>query len=211
MSENSGKDKAKLGTLYIVRVAFMAALLTVGKLALSFIPNVEIVTVLVIVYGSALGIGYVLPATLIFCSVEMALYGVGTWNALYFAYWPLLGIAASALRGRRLPVAVLTAAVFSVFFGFLDAGITTLFVVGKLSSLELEKYFVAYYLRGLYFDLVHVVSSAVTVGALYVPLVGVLKSVARDAYLRHCLSTRAASLPYAYVRIPRGEAGREAE
>ena len=202
MSENSGKDKAKLGTLYIVRVAFMAALLTVGKLALSFIPNVEIVTVLVIVYGSALGIGYVLPATLIFCSVEMA---------LYFAYWPLLGIAASALRGRRLPVAVLTAAVFSVFFGFLDAGITTLFVVGKLSSLELEKYFVAYYLRGLYFDLVHVVSSAVTVGALYVPLVGVLKSVARDAYLRHCLSTRAASLPYAYVRIPRGEAGREAE
>lgn len=208
MSVLKGKSKAKLGTLYIVRVAFMAALLTVGKLALSFIPNVEVVTVLVIVYGSALGIGYVLPSTLIFCAVEIALYGVGTWNALYFVYWPLLGLAACALKGKRLPVAVILAAVFSVFFGFLDAGITTLFVVGKLSPLELEKYFVVYYLRGLYFDLVHVVSSAVTVGVLYLPLVRVLKSVARDAYLKHSLSTRMASLPYIYAREGRGSPDR---
>lgn len=203
MKVSQGKNKTKLGTLYIVRVAFMAALLTVGKLALSFIPNVEVVTVLVIVYGSALGIGYVLPATLIFCAVEMALYGVGTWNVLYFVFWPLLGIAASALKGRRLPVAVVMAAVSGMLFGFLDAGITTLFVVGKLSTLDLEKYFVVYYLRGLYFDLVHVVSSAVTVGALYMPLVGVLRLVARDAYFKHALSTRMASLPYIYVREQR--------
>lgn len=204
MSDTKSKNRAKLGTLYIVRVAFMAALLTVSKLALSFIPNVEVVTVLVIVYGSALGVGYVLPATLIFCAVEIALYGVGTWNVLYFVYWPLLGLAACALRGRKLPLAVVMAALFSALFGFLDAGITTLFVVGKLSELQLKNYFVVYYLRGLYFDLVHVVSSAVTVGVLYVPLVGVLRSVARDAFLRHTLSTKVASLPYIYVREGRG-------
>lgn len=200
LGKNVKNNRGKLATLYIVRVAVLAALLTVGKLALSFIPNVEVVTVLVIVYGSALGIGYVLPATLIFCAVEMALYGVGTWNVLYFAYWPLIGVLASFLRGRRLPLALILACAGSALFGLMDAGITTLFVVGKLSPVSLGNYFVVYYLRGVYFDLVHVISSAVTVGLLYAPLVKVLKTVARDACQRHCLGTRMASLPYVYVR-----------
>ena len=102
MSDKNGKNKIALSTLYIVRVAFAAALLTVGKLALSFVPNVEVVTLFVVVYGSALGPAYVLPATLIFCAVEMALYGIGTWNVLYFVYWPLLGLCSCLLRGRRL-------------------------------------------------------------------------------------------------------------
>lgn len=199
-ANNSKKSRGRLATIYIVRVAILAATLTVGKLALSFIPNVEVVTLLVIVYGSALGVGYALPATLIFCAVETAIYGVGMWNVLYFVYWPLLGIVASALKGGRLPLAVALAAVFSVLFGALDAGITTLFAAGELSSLELYKYFVAYYLRGVYFDVVHVVSSLVTVGILYVPLVKVLSGVARDAYQRHRLGTRMTSLPYVYVR-----------
>lgn len=197
-------NKVKLGTLYIVRVAVLAALLTVGKLALSFIPNVEVVTALVIAYGSALGVGYALPATLIFCAVEMALYGIGTWNVLYFVYWPLLGVVASFLRGRRLPLALILGCFGSALFGLMDAGITTLFVVGKLSPISLGKYFVVYYLRGVYFDLVHVLSSAVTLAVFYAPLVGVLKTVARDASQRHCLGTRMAALPYVYVREERG-------
>ncbi len=199
-AHNGKKSKGRSVTVFIVRVAVLAAMLTVGKLALSFIPNVEIVTLLVIVYGSALGPAYVLPATLIFCAVEMALYGIGTWNVLYFVYWPLLGLCSCLLRGRRLPLAILLGAVGSVAFGALDACVNTLFVAGKLAPISLGNYFVVYYLRGLYFDLIHVISSAVTIGFLYLPLVKVLSAAMRDAYLKRRLRSSAAAYPYVYKR-----------
>lgn len=199
-ANNGKKSKGKRLTLYIVRIAVLAAMLTAGKLALSFIPNVEIVTLLVIVYGSALGIGYALPATLIFCAVEMALYGVGSWNILYFVYWPLLGAVTSFLRGKKLPLAIALGVVGSVLFGVLDAGIYTLLIAGNLAPIELGKYFAVYYLRGVAFDITHVISSAATVGILYHPLVRALSLAAKDVYLKHALRTPVIALPYVYVR-----------
>ncbi len=204
----SKRNRGRLATLYVVRVAFLAALLTVGKLALSFVPNVEVVTLFVIVYGSALGIAYVLPATLIFCAVEVALYGVGSWVLLYFVYWPLLGVvSALVLRGKNPVVAVIIGAVGSALFGLLSACCTTLFAVGNLAANRLGNYFMAYWLRGLYFDLIHVVSSAVTVGALYLPLVKVMNIAASDVCLsRRVRGGRAARIKDEYVRVPRRSA-----
>ena len=74
----------KTATLYVVRVAFMAATLTAFKLALSFVPNVEAVTLIICVYGSAMGVAYALPAALIFCTAELAIYGFGSWALWYY-------------------------------------------------------------------------------------------------------------------------------
>lgn len=186
MSEFGEKNKGRLAAHYVVRVAFLAATLTALKLALSFLPNVEVVTVLIIAYGSALGVGYALPATLIFCSVEVAMYGVGSWVPLYFVYWPLLALLSSLLlRGRRVWLAVILGVVGSVLFGALSACMDTLFVLPYIELANVGKYFAAYYLRGVYFDVVHVLSSLVTVILLYMPLVGALRQVMREVYLRH--------------------------
>lgn len=166
----------RTATLYIVRVAIMAAMLTAVKFALSFIPNVEALTVLIIVYGSTLGIAYALPAALIFCTVEIAIYGAGSWTLLYFVYWPLLAVVASCfLKGRRLWLAVIFGIAGSVLFGVLSACCDTLFCVTSLAPSHLDDYWIAFYLRGLYFDLTHVISSAVTVFVLYLPLIAVLR------------------------------------
>ncbi|MDE6059872.1 MAG: hypothetical protein K2G31_00135, partial [Clostridia bacterium] len=93
----SHKSRHIKTALYVARVAAMAAMLTAFKFALSFVPNIEVVTLLILVYGSAMGIAYALPATLIFCSIEVAIYGAGSWVLLYFIYWPLLALLAGLL------------------------------------------------------------------------------------------------------------------
>lgn len=157
----------------------MAAMLTAFKLALSFIPNVEIITLMICVYGSAMGIAYALPAALVFCTAEIAIYGAGSWALLYYIYWTLLAVVSSLLlKGRRAPLAVVIATVGSVLFGVLSACSDTLFCAANIAPAYLGKYLAAYYVRGLYFDIVHTISNAVIITALYAPLVAVIKRFA---------------------------------
>lgn len=180
MSETKGKIcHSKSTALYVTRVAVMAAMLTALKFALSFVPNVEVVTLMIIVYGSAMGLVYALPAVIVFCTVEVAIYGVGSWVLLYFVHWTLLAVAASVLlRGRRVWLAVILGVVASMLFGVLSACCDTLFCASSLAPSRLGDYWVAYYLKGIYFDVAHVISSAVTVTVLYVPLVAVMRKIA---------------------------------
>ena len=78
--------KGRLAAEYVVKVAVMSALLTALKFALSFIPNVEVVTLLIMVYAAVFGAAYALPAVLVFCAVEVAIYGAGSWVVLYFSF-----------------------------------------------------------------------------------------------------------------------------
>ena len=179
---------AKLATAYIVRIAFMAAMLTAFKFALSFIPNVEVVTLMICVYGSAMGLAYALPATLVFCTVEIAIYGVGSWVLLYYVYWTLLATVSSLLlKGGRTPLAVIIGIVGSLIFGVLSACCDTLFCVANLAPAYLGRYWVAYYIRGLYFDVVHTISNAVILAVLYAPLVAVTRRFAPTV----CVKARA--------------------
>ena len=175
------KRRMRLAAEYVVKVAVMAALLTALKFALSFIPNVEVVTLLITVYAAVFGAAYVFPAVLVFCAVEVAIYGVGSWVILYFVYWPLLAALACLIlsRKRSAIVAAVTAAVMSVFFGVLSACCDTLYVAVGFPGLDLGAYWVAYYVRGLTFDLVHIASNLAVVGALFKPLVAAGERVKR--------------------------------
>lgn len=176
--------KARLTAAYVVKVAVMAAMLTALKFALSAIPNVEVVTLLILVYATAFGAAYTLPAVLVFCGVEVALYGVASWVVLYFVYWPLLAaLACLSLRKRNLVVAVVLAVFMSVFFGVLSACADTLVSAAGLARTQLGNYWVAYYVRGLYFDIVHTVSNFAVVGVLYLPMCYAAERIARNTSL----------------------------
>lgn len=163
--------RLKLTAAYVVKTAVMAALLTSLKLALSFIPNVEVVTLLILVYAAVFGAAYALPAVLVFCCVEISIYGVASWVLLYFIYWPLLAFGACIiLKRRKTWKAVLYAVAMSAFFGVLSACCDTLVTAAGFPDVNLAQYFAAYYVRGLYFDLVHCVSNLAVVAALFAPL-----------------------------------------
>ncbi|MCQ2409067.1 MAG: hypothetical protein MJ068_00825 [Clostridia bacterium] len=194
--------RVKLTSAYIARVALMAALLTTLKLAFSFIPNVEVVTLLILVFSSSFGLIYSLPATLIFCLTEMLFYGFNSWVILYFVYWPLLAvISAVLLKRKNVAVAVIISAFLSFVFGVLSACADTLFCVMKLSGPDLAKYFAAYYLRGLYFDVIHIVSSSVIVLVLFRPLTAVCRKVMPKPYNSVVTSERRLiNSDYEYIR-----------
>lgn len=178
-------------TSYIAKVAVMAALFVALKFALSFIPNVEIVTLLIMVFSSAFGMIYTLPATLVFSSIEVLIYGVHSWVILYFVYWPLLAIISSILLKRKnVIIAIIVALIMSILFGVLSACSDTILCIGSLSSMQLRDYFIAYYLRGLYFDLIHVVSNVIIVGILYLPLIEVCKKIDKKAFNSRVVSSR---------------------
>ena len=186
MTKNNDKAKIKKRTMltarYVTQVAVMAGLLTALKFALSFLPNVEVITLLIAVFSAVWGLKYSLPATLVFCTVEMAIYGIGTWVPLYFIYWPLLAVIFHfALRGKRpavaMGIALAIALPMTAFFGVLSASVETLFVIGAVSSDMLGKYFVTYYLKGLWYYLIHIVSAVASIAILFIPLVKICERI----------------------------------
>ena len=168
----SSAGKGRLAAAYVASVAVMSAMLTALKFALSFVPNVEVVTLLVMVYAAVFGAAYALPAVLVFCAAEVALYGVGSWVILYFVYWPMLAAVSCLLfaKRRNIFLAVAVAALMSALFGVLSACCDTLYVAVGLYEGDLAHYWLAYYVRGLYFDIVHVVSNFIVVAVLFRPL-----------------------------------------
>jgi len=163
-------------------MALFTATLSGGKFALSFIPNVEIVTLLIIVYASVFGIWYILPATIVFCLIEVLLYGFGYWFITYTLYWPLLGITASILlRNKKLWVAILLALLSTALFGLLSTLIDTSLAI--LSSGQLHAFvrvFVLTYIKGAWFYVVHIVSNCTLIAVLYVPLCRLLTRIRNE-------------------------------
>lgn len=92
------KDSAKR----IALAALFAALVSGGKLALMFIPNVEVVSILLAVAGYCFGALFSLSVSLVFCTVETALWGFNTWVILYFVYWPLVSLLFGLIGKSRL-------------------------------------------------------------------------------------------------------------
>ena len=137
-------DSAKI----IALVGIMAATLECGKLALSFLPNIEVVTILLALYGYTFGI-YGVMAAFVFVCIEPLIYGFGTWVLSYFLYWPLVALVFmlfAKLRIKNRIIFTLTAIVLTAWFGVL----TSLVDIGLFSGFfdSFWERFCIYYLRG---------------------------------------------------------------
>ena len=140
----------------VALVAVCAALIEAGKLALSFLPNVEVVTLLCALFGYVFG-GYGILSAAVFVCIEPLIYGFNTWVISYFLYWPFVSavfflLRRAAIRNRW----VLTAAavLLTVWFGVL----TSLVDVGLFTGFY-ERFFYRfgiYYMRGIWFYVVQI-------------------------------------------------------
>ena len=122
----------KVSARQIALVGIMAATLECGKLALSFLPNIEIVTLLCALYGYVFGISGVM-ATAVFVCIEPLIYGIGSWIVSYFVFWPAVALIFMMLGRRGVKqrwIFVLTAVLLSVVFGILCSVIDVAFFLG---------------------------------------------------------------------------------
>lgn len=152
--------KTRSITLY----ALLSVILFVGQVAFAGLPNIQLVSLFIIVYTlvfkwQALIIVY------LFVLFEGLLFGFGIWWFSYLYSYPLLVVLtilfAKLLKENRLLWALL-AALFGMSFGTLSA-IPYLFISGPEFTL-------AYIISGLYFDALHAASNFVATLLLLKPL-----------------------------------------
>lgn len=171
MANFSHKGKA---ARYAALVGIMAATVECAKLALAAIPNVEVVTLLLALYGYTFGVAGIVAA-IVFVCIEPLIWGFGTWMISYFIYWPLVAATFMMLSKCRIKNRFLlagVAVVSTVFFGFL----TSLVDIGLFTG-NFDKFwyrFGIYYMRGIAFYAIQTACNAVFFVTLFPLLSGSL-------------------------------------
>ncbi len=156
------KRKAPLSLRRLIVGGLLASLLYTSQIAMAALPNIEAVSLLIILFTIHFPrtLPYILP---VFILLEGLTFGFGIWWVNYLYIWPLLALGAHLLRRNTGVVlwAVYSGA-FGLCFGALCAipwGISGGWAAG-----------VAYWVRGIPFDIMHCVGNAAMMLALYKPL-----------------------------------------
>ncbi|ODU58626.1 MAG: hypothetical protein ABT01_00040 [Clostridium sp. SCN 57-10] len=152
----------------LISMAFLAAIAFAGQVALASLPNIEIVTLLFMLYTMVCG-KRVFAVIYVFVLLEGVLYGFGLWWFSYLYVWSILAFIVLLLRRNRSVVfwAVVSGA-FGLCFG-------ALFAIPYLFSGGISAAF-SYWIAGIPFDLIHCVSNAVLVLVLWKPLLTLLQN-----------------------------------
>lgn len=171
-------DNRQAAARRIAQTAVIAAILLAGQVALRVIPNVEIVTMVIIVAAFVFPPVVSVGAAVVFATGEWLIYGFGYWVAAYYIYWPMLAVAATLLKLISKPqlrsiAATVIAVVLTAFFGVLTSIVDAAFA-SNLSKMFFV-YFPIIYMRGIWFYVTHIVSNAVIVSLLFSPLSRALK------------------------------------
>ena len=151
-------------TLRQVALFGMLGALTFGaKVAMSGLPNIEPVSLFVMLFAVVFGWKCLYPIYL-YVLMEIMLYGISFWNINYLYVWAVLALAAMALRRLKNPFWwALLSGVFGLAFGLLCAPVY-MAVGGSVS------YGIRWWLSGIPFDLSHAAGNFVIALALFVPL-----------------------------------------
>lgn len=159
---NAAKKSFRLTVSDISIIGIMVATLEGGKLALSILPNVEIVTLLIILYTLCFG-KKIIYAIMTFICIETFLYGFNLWVVMYFYVWPLLALITYLCKKKTGTIFFsFLSAFFGLFFGAFCA-IPYIFTSGIAGAF-------AWWIAGIPFDILHCISNFVLAFVLFKPL-----------------------------------------
>lgn len=159
----------------IVILGLMSAILIVLQVALSFLPNIEMVSLLIILYTLILG-----PKTIysiyVFVIAEGLIYGFGIWWFNYLYVWLILYFIAILFRKVTSPFYW---AVISGFFGLSFGALCSIpyFITGGIPS------GFAYWVNGIPFDLIHGPANFIIALILFKPLYHILSKANKQLQL----------------------------
>ena len=159
--------KSDLSLRELVCLSLIAAIIIAFKEAMSFLPNIEPVTMLLICTTLVYGAKAFYPCA-IFVLAEGLLYGFGWYFFVYVYIWPILVGAVLLLRRHIASYTLWT--VFAALYGLLFGPLCCLeaFVVNGWRMAF------SYWISGIPFDLLHFAGNAALCAVLIKPLTGVL-------------------------------------
>lgn len=146
----------------MVLFGVLAALTFGAKVAMAWLPNIEPVSLFVMLFAVVLGWKALYPVYL-YVAMEILLYGFGLWNINYLYIWTILAVTAIFLRKMESPLAwALLSGAFGLLFGAL-CGIVDVFIGGF-------GYAAAKWVSGIPYDIAHGVGNFCIALAAFVPL-----------------------------------------
>ena len=139
------KNRLPLGE--VVLFGILGALTFALKFAMAGLPNIEPVSLLMIVFAGVFGWKALYPCY-VYVAMEILTFGIGTWNVNYLYIWAILVMAARTMRHADQPLAwALLSGVFGLLFGAFCAPVDV--AIGGWS------YAVSKWISGIPFDALH--------------------------------------------------------
>ena len=164
-------DKTKLTLRQITLFGILGALTFGTKVAMAWMPNIEPVSLMVMLFAVVFGWKCLYPIYL-YVLLEILLYGINLWNINYLYVWAILAVAAMAMKKLRNP---LWWACLSGLFG-LAFGLLCTPVYAAIGGFD---YAIRWWIAGLPFDYTHAVGNFVIALVLFVPLRKLLEKLYR--------------------------------
>ena len=153
----------------MVLFGVLGALMFALQVTMSPLPNIEPVSLLVILFAVVFG-WKSLYTVYVFVVMEILFYGFSTWNIYYLYIWAILAVAAVSLRRMESPLAwALLSGVYGLLFGAL-CGIVDIFIGGW-------EYALAKWVSGIPFDVTHCVGNFFIALILWKPLRGLMEKL----------------------------------
>lgn len=151
----------------VVTLGLLTALVFAAQIVLASLPNIEIVSLLFMLYTLVLG-RKVFLIIYAFTILEGLFYGFGLWWVNYTYIWTVLAILALFFHKQRSAwFWSIVSGFYGLFYGALCA-IPYFFIGGPPAAF-------AYWISGLPFDVTHCIGNFIVCLALYKPLRNILE------------------------------------
>ena len=150
--------------------AIGAATMYVSQVAMSFLPNIELVSLMVLLYTRSFG-KKTLVMVYLFALIEGLTFGFGIWWINYLYVWTVMYFIAALTK--NIDGAFIFACInglYGLFFGAL-CSIPYFFVLGIGGG-------ISYFVGGITFDFLHCAGNFALALVLFTPLDRILKKIA---------------------------------
>ena len=156
-------------TKTIVIMGLLSAILIIGQVGMSFLPNIEIVTPFILVY-TLIFKKKVFCIIYAFVFLEGLIYGFGIWWANYLYVWAVLAIIVLLLqKNQSVIIWAVVAGAYGLLFGALCS--IPYFISGGIGA------GLAYWTSGIPFDITHCIGNFITTLIIFKPTYSVLKKL----------------------------------
>ena len=146
----------------VVLFGILGALTFALKFAMAGLPNIEPVSLMMMVFAVTFGLKALYPCY-VYVALEILTFGIGTWNINYLYVWAILVVAAWLMRKNQQPLAwALLSGVFGLLFGAFCAPVDV--AIGGWS------YAVSKWISGIPFDVLHCAGNFVLALVMWKPL-----------------------------------------
>jgi len=166
------RSDRKLDVRELVLFGILGAMTFAGKYIMSFLPNIEPVSLMVMLFAVVFGWKCLYPIY-VYVVLEILFYGISLWNINYLYIWLVLAVAAMALREMEHPLGwAMLSGIYGLLFGAL-CGIVDIFIGGF-------GYAATKWISGIPFDISHCMGNFFIALILFKPL----RKLLEDRYRR---------------------------